>query len=69
MERGASGERSPESENRCWDRVPHIQAPFGPCGQTVGLIGEVLSAAEIVRSIVAEAEKALRVTAMTSVPG
>jgi nitronate monooxygenase/enoyl-[acyl-carrier protein] reductase II len=45
----------------------HELAPFS--GQTVGLIREVLSVAEIVRSIVSDAERALRAAAPTSVSG
>ena len=45
----------------------HELAPFS--GQTVGLIKEILSAAEIVRSIVTDADETLRGTVMSSVSG
>jgi enoyl-[acyl-carrier protein] reductase II len=45
----------------------HELAPF--TGQTAGLIKEILPAAEIVRSIVADADETLRATAMSSLSG
>jgi enoyl-[acyl-carrier protein] reductase II len=45
----------------------HELAPF--TGQTAGLIKEILPAAEIVRSIVTDADEALRATAMSSLSG
>lgn len=55
-----SGRIGGEIEQAVEERRLHELVPFS--GQTVGLIKEIRSAAEIVRSIVAEAEKALRVT-------
>ena len=55
-----------EIERAVQDGRLHELAPFS--GQTVGLIDEILSAAEIVERIVAEAEEALRVTATISAP-
>jgi enoyl-[acyl-carrier protein] reductase II len=56
-----------EIERASKDARLHELAPFS--GQTVGLIREILPAAEIVRSMVASAENALGAAAMSGVPG